>query len=105
MGGDPLGQGPTMGPLDLFSASGDVNLKDGPRQVLAQRLIYNRESDLAVIWGYLENQAQMRPLPKASIVYEQPETGRAQTWTSPKLIWYRQDNRILAEDVSGGGGR
>ena len=101
LGGDPLGQGPTMGPLDLFSASGNVNLKDGPRQVLAQRIIYNGEKDLAVIWGYLPNQ----PRAKASLIYEQADLGRTQTWSSPKLIWYRQDNRILAENVSGGGGR
>lgn len=100
-GGDPLGRGPTLGPLDLFSAKRDVNLKDGPRQVLAQRLIYNRAKDLAVVWGFLEG----KPPAKASIIVEQPEQGRAQTWSSPKLIWYRQDNRILAEDVTGGGGR
>ncbi len=100
-GGDPLREGPTMGPLDLFSATGDVSLKDGPRHVLAQRLIYNRDKDLAVVWGYLEGQ----PLAKGSISYEDPQTGRTQTVASPKFIWYRRDNRIFSEDVSGSGGR
>lgn len=99
--GDPLREGPTLGPLDLFSATGDVNLKDSPRQVLAQRLIYNRAKDLVVVWGFMEGKAPA----KATIIYEDPEAGRSQAWSSPKLIWYRQDNRILAEDVSGAGGR
>ncbi len=100
-GGDPLREGPTMGPLDLFSATGDVSLKDGPRHVLAQRLIYNREKDLAVVWGFLEG----KPPAKGSITYEDPQTGRTQTVASPKFIWYRRDNRIFSEDVSGSGGR
>jgi lipopolysaccharide export system protein LptC len=103
--GDPLREGPTMGPLDLFSATGDVSLraleKDGQRHVLAQRLIYNREKDLAVVWGYLEG----RPVAKGSITSEDPQTGRSQTFASPKFIWYRLDNRIFAEDVSASGGR
>jgi len=99
--GDLLGEGPTLGPLDLFSATGDVNLNDSPRQVLAQRLIYNRIKDLVVVWGFLEGKAPSN----ATIIYEDPGAGRSQAWSSPKLIWYRQDNRILAEDVSGAGGR
>lgn len=99
--GDPLREGPTLGPLDLFSATGDVNLKDSPRQVLAQRLIYNRLTNLVVVWGFLEGKAPS----KATIIYEDREAGRSQAWSSPKLIWYRKDNRILAEDVSGTGGR
>jgi lipopolysaccharide export system protein LptC len=103
-GGDPFREGPTLGPLDLFSATGDVSLKDlkdGQRHVLAQRLIYNREKDLAVVWGYLEG----KPVAKGSITYEDPQTGRTQTVASPKFIWYRRDNRIFSEDVSGSGGR
>ena len=99
--GDPLREGPTLGPLDLFSATGDVNLKDTPRQVLAQRLIYNRLTNLVVVWGFLEGKVPS----KATIIYEDPQAGRSQAWSSPKLIWYREDNRILAEDVSGTGGR
>jgi len=100
-GGDPLREGPTMGPLDLFEATGDVSLKDGPRHVLAQRLIYNRDNDLAVVWGFLDG----KPLAKASITYEDPQTGRTQTVASPKFIWHRRDNRIFSEDVSATGGR
>jgi hypothetical protein len=90
-----------MGPLDLFEATGDVSLKDGPRHVLAQRLIYNRDNDLAVVWGFLDG----KPLAKASITYEDPQTGRTQTVASPKFIWHRRDNRIFSEDVSATGGR
>jgi hypothetical protein len=94
-----------MGPLDLFSATGDVSLKDGPRHVLGQRLIYNRgntpDKEIVVVWGFLEG----KPPAKASITYEDPQTGRTQTTASPKFIWYRRDNRIFAEDVSASGGR
>jgi hypothetical protein len=100
-GADLLEKGPDLGPLDLFSATGNVNLKDGPRQVIAQRLIYNRLKDLAVIWGYLEG----APSAKASVLLEDPQTGRSQAWSSPKIIWQRQDNKIVTEEVTGTGSR
>ncbi len=93
--------GPDLGPIELFSASTDVNLRDGPRQVLAQRLIYNRMKDLAVIWGFLDG----KPPANAMVVYEDPATGRSQSWSSPKIIWYRRNNRIITEEVVGAGGR
>ena len=99
--GDLLESGPDLGPLDLFSATKDVNLKDGPRQVLAQRLIYNRQNDLAVIWGYLDGEKPAN----ATVIYEDPKTGRSQSWSSPKIIWYRRNNQIITEEVTGAGGR
>lgn len=99
--GDLSEEGPDLGPLQLFSATRDVNLKDGPWQVLAQRLIYNREKDLAVIWGFVEGE---RPA-NATVLYEDPTTGRSQSWSSPRIIWYRQNNKIVTEEVTGAGGR
>jgi lipopolysaccharide export system protein LptC len=103
--GDLLREGPPLGPLDLFLATGDVSLraqeKSGQRHVLAQRLIYNREKDLADVYGFLEG----KPVAKASISYEDPQTGRTQTVASPRFIWYISDNRIFADDVSASGGR
>ena len=98
---DVLQEGPDLGPIELFSASRDVNLKDGPRQILAQRLVYNRLNDVAVIWGFLEGE---KPA-KATVVYEDPTTGRSQVLSSPKLIWYRRNNKIISADVTGAGGR
>ena len=99
--GDVLEEGPDLGPLELFSATRDVNLKDGPRQVLAQRLIYNRLNDLAVLWGFLEGQ----PPANATVLHEDPMTGRSQSWSSSKIIWYRRNNKIVSENVTGAGGR
>lgn len=98
---DLIEGGPTLGPLESFNATGSVNLKDGPRQALAQRLIYNRLDDLAVIWGFLEDQ----PPANATVLYEDPDTGRSQSWSSPKIIWHRRNNRIVTEQVTGAGGR
>ena len=98
---DVMEEGPDIGPIELFSATGDVNLRDGPRQVLAQRLVYNGPRDLAVIWGFLEG----KPPANALVVYEDPATGRSQSWSSPKVVWFRQDNRIITENVTGTGGR
>ena len=92
--------GPQMGPLDLFDAYGNVNLQDGPRQVLCQRLLYERASDIALIYGALPDEA-----PKDAILYLQ-EPGKPVSFTrSPKITWYRQTNRIVTEGVTAGGGR
>ena len=103
--GDLLREGPPLGPLDLFLATGDVSLraqeKSGQRHVLGQRLIYNREKDLADVYGFLEG----KPVAKASISYEDPQTGRTNTVESPRFIWYISDNRVFAADVSASGGR
>ncbi len=99
--GDILSEGPALGPLDVFSAAGDVNLKDGPRQVLGQRIMYSREKDLAIVYGFKEGQEPAN----AVFVYEDPNSGRSQTWSSPKIIWQRQDNRIVTEEIKGSGGR
>jgi len=99
--GDVLEQGPDLGPVEMFSATKDVNLKDGPWQVVAQRLVYDRVRDLAVIWGFTEG----APVASATVYNEDPTTGRSQSWASPKIVWYRQNNRIVTEEVTGAGGR
>lgn len=92
--------GPRLGPLDLFNAAGKVNLKDGPRQLIGERLLYDREKDTATIWGNVPGQ----PTANASLFYEDPGTQQSQSWSSPKIIWHRKDNRIETEQVTGGGG-
>ncbi len=100
---DSLG-GPKVGDLALFDARGDendVNLVDGPRQVLCRRVLYQRARDLAIIWGSLPGE----PLKDAVLYHEDKERGTLNSWKSPKLIWHRQTNRIEAKDVEVRGGR
>ena len=92
--------GPRLGPLDLFNAVGKVNLKDGPRQLIGERLLYIRKEDTATIWGNVPGQ----PTANASLFHEDPGTQQSQSWSSPKIIWHRKDNRIETEQVTGGGG-
>jgi len=88
------GEGPRLGPLRLFSAIGDVNLKDGDRQInqiLGQRLIYDRARQIAVVHGYLQGQS---PAP-AVITYENRDTGQSQTWSGEDLTVYLRDGQIV----------
>ncbi len=78
-----------------------MNLKDGPRQAIGERLIYDREPDMVVIWGYPEG----GPRAAAEVYYEDPQTGRVQKQASPKIIWDRGDNRIMTEEAVGTGTR
>ena len=100
---DDLDLGPRLGPLKLFHATGQVNMRDGNRQILAQRLVYDRstELDLAVIWGYLPGQQEA----DATIYEEDPDKGTSRSWSSPKIIWDRKNDTITADKASGGGGR
>jgi len=97
----PANEGPRLGPLKRFSATRGVNIKDGPRQVLAQRVIYDRPLDIVVIWGFLSGN---RP-EDAQFIHEDPATGRSQTWSSAKIIWFRQNDQVITEDIKGSGAR
>ena len=93
-----------MGELELFDATGvanDVNMIDGPRQVLCRRVLYERERDIAVIWGSLPGE----PVKDAVLYHEDKKRGTLNSWKSPKLIWYRKTNRIESRDVRMDGGR
>ncbi len=100
-GAGGIAPGPRLGPLHGFSATRGVNIKDGPRQVLAQRVIYNKELDTVVICGFLKGQR----VADAQLIYEDPVTGRSQSWSAPKIIWFRQNDQIITEKVRGAGGR
>jgi len=101
---EPLG-GPQVGQLVLFDATGtenDVNMVDGPRQVLCRRVVYHGgEKDTAEIWGSLPAE----PVRDAVLYYENKSTGALNSWKSPKLIWHRKTNRIEAKGVEARGGR
>ncbi len=93
--------GPAVGPLDFFDATGDVNLEDGPRQVFCQRILYQRISDIANIWGSLPGE----PVKNAIMYYRDAQRGVLDSWKSPKLIWHRKNNRVEAKDADVRGGR
>ena len=93
--------GPKLGPLELFKATHDVNLKDGPQQVLGQELIYDRARHVAIVLGWLPGQAKAN----AVIYYETPQ--RSQNWSSPKMTCFFDEQgeiiRVITEEVGGAG--
>ncbi len=106
-GVDPV-RGPLSGPrsvdLILFDAKGvksDVNLTDGPRQVLCRKVVYRKATDTAVIWGSLPHE----PVKDAVLYYNDPKTRRITSWRSPKITWHRTTNRVISEKVRLDGGR
>lgn len=100
---DALG-GPQLGPLEMFDASGaknDVNLVDGPRQVLCRQIEYRGDKDIATIWGSLPGE----PLRDAVLYYDNRERHTLSTWKSPKIIWHRSNNRVETKGIEIRGGR
>jgi len=96
--------GPRVGPPEMFSATRNVNLSDGVKQVrtvIAQRLYYYRKTDVAEIFGFMPNE----PVANAMVSLEDKTAGTSQEVTSPKILWYRATNRIVAKKVAGGGSR
>ncbi|MCD4699852.1 MAG: hypothetical protein K8R91_04690, partial [Phycisphaerae bacterium] len=93
--------GPAVGPLEFFDATGDVNLEDGPRQVFCQRILYQRDSDTATIWGSLPGE----PKKNAVMYYRDAQRGVLNSWENPQLIWYRKTNRVKGKGVKVRGGR
>ncbi len=88
--------------LDLFDATGDVKLEDGPRQVVCQRILYQRNpADTAIIWGSLPGE----PKKNAIMYYRDVQRGVLNSWKNPKLIWYRATNRVEGKGVEVRGGR
>ncbi|MHC4981746.1 MAG: hypothetical protein ACYTF6_01090 [Planctomycetota bacterium] len=102
---EPSGPGPRLGTPKRFSATRSVHAKDGPWRVIAERVIYDRppdpDSEAVIIWGFLKGQ----PVGNAELSYTDRATGRVQTWSSPRIIWFRKDDRVITEEVRGTGGR
>ena len=99
---DPFDVGPKIGPLKLFNATGNVNLTDGDKQVVGQRLIYSRTKELIQVYGYLPNQ----PKADALIIDKDPKKSTEKVVKSPRILWYRATKangyreKIEAEGVS-----
>ena len=97
-----LGPGVSLGAPERFAAIRNVRIKDGPREIRrAQRVIYDRASDTVIVWGFLEGER----IEDAELIYEDPATGASQVYSSPKIIWFRKNDRIITESVKGSGGR
>jgi len=82
---DPFDVGPKIGPLKLFNATGNVNLTDGDKQVVGQRLIYSRTKELIQVHGHLPNQ----PKADALIIDKNVKKNTEKVIKSPKILWYR----------------
>ncbi|RKY81858.1 hypothetical protein DRP98_09745, partial [candidate division KSB1 bacterium] len=94
-------EGITIGPVELFDARGqNVHLRDGPREVFCQRILYQRRNDVAIIWGSLPG----NPEKDAILYYQDEKKGTLNTWKSPKIIWFRKTNRIVTKGVESYGG-
>ena len=96
---DVFDAGPKLGPLELFNATGNVNLTDGPRQVIGQRLIYDRKRDIVLIYGYRKGGR----LANATLIEKDPVKMTERTVSSPKIIWHRETNRVEAGKISASG--
>ncbi|MBL7221193.1 MAG: LPS export ABC transporter periplasmic protein LptC [Phycisphaerae bacterium] len=99
---DPFDVGPKVGALKFFNATGNVNLTDGNKQVVGQRLIYSRTKELLQVFGYLPNQ----PKADALIIDKDPKKSTEKVVKSPRILWYRATKangykeKIEAEAVS-----
>jgi len=61
-----------VGPLELFTATRDVSLQDGPFRLEGKRLTYRRSRGQAVLWGYLPGDPIARRT-KAVVMQEDPD--------------------------------
>jgi lipopolysaccharide export system protein LptA len=99
--GDILDSGPQFGTLRMFTAVDSVTFSDGPYTIDGQRVLYEGFKRLLTVWGYLPNADTQT---SARVTYEDPQTGRLQTWESPTIIWDMRRDSIKIEKFEGGGG-
>jgi len=99
---DPFDVGPKIGALKFFNATGDVNLTDGGKQVVGQRLIYSKAKELVQVFGSLPG----KPKADAMIINKDLLRNTEKVVRSPKILWWRATpangfrERIEAENVS-----
>jgi lipopolysaccharide export system protein LptA len=99
---DPLTEGPRVGALKFFNATGNVNLTDGNKQLVGQRLIYSRAQELVQVYGYLPN----KPKADAMIIDKNRIRNTEKVIKSPKILWWRATRangyreKVEAEGVS-----
>jgi hypothetical protein len=99
---DPFDVGPKIGSLKFFNATGNVNLVDGSKQIVGQRLIYSRLKELVQVYGYLAN----KPKADAYLIDKDIINNTERVVKSPVILWWRGTKangfkeKIEAEGVS-----
>ncbi len=97
--------GPSMGPIEEFRAVTDVNITEGPMNILGQRVLYDRNKGLMEIRGYLKDQQPA----KASLHFEDASDPLAKPkhWENAIIKCMLKEGRITkvetADGSSGGG--
>ena len=100
---DVTSRGPRLGPLELFTATGDVNLRDGSMQILGQRLVYDHKKGEAVVWGSLPD----KPVKNAEVHHEDLATRKHLSWTSPTITVHfegREIKEVITKGLTASGG-
>ena len=101
---DANGDSAIIGDLKSFYASGDVRVVDGERQkrtIDCQHLRYNRLEDIVKILGRQVGGEST----KATMYFEDLDTGDSKRWSYNAMTWYRRNDKVVADDVTGGGVR
>ncbi len=93
-------EGPGVGEVQSFLATGDVHLRDGQvetRDALCHALSYDRKTDIVRMLGSAAR--------KAVLTLENLQTRKSYRQTADEFLWYRQTDRIDAKNPTGGGVR
>ncbi|MCJ7544042.1 MAG: hypothetical protein MUP47_05665 [Phycisphaerae bacterium] len=86
-----------IGPLDLFVATGAVQLWDEPWEVVGEKLTYARQQDLVTVLGAADGSD------RANAQIRRKEADRVVTNDSPWLRWFRREDRIETGPMTGSG--
>ncbi len=86
-----------IGPLDLFVATGSVQLWDDPWEVVGEKLTYTRPQDLVAVLGSADGSYS------ANARISRKEATQVVTNESPYLLWYRTEDRIETGPMTGSG--
>lgn len=106
--------GPAIGELRLFNAVGAdpvegqaevfVDLQDGGRHIVGKRLIYDRKSQVATVWGNLPEAPGARAKKERDGLFELEGPDGVKSWSSPKITIQFQGRQVTRVQAEGGGG-
>ncbi|MFB3894252.1 MAG: hypothetical protein ACE15C_19780 [Phycisphaerae bacterium] len=101
--------GPSIGELEQFTAIRDVDIIDGPTEVVGQQVLYQKYADGTPdtgrmdIWGFLKG----APRQNASLNYEDVTAKTARHMEAPEIHCILKDGRVIsakAETITAGAG-